>query len=124
MARAIRLHQFTGLHCDGSDAWKSQFTYVTSCLSDLKPNVIVITGDCVDHPRTSLFHTLATSLRDLCAALHSNGSAPLYLITIPGNHDRFFFGNKFPLFLNRSRKFELHLPSLLYPSGANIQDVI
>jgi 3',5'-cyclic AMP phosphodiesterase CpdA len=86
----VRLAHLTDLHCDGSDAWKTQFAYVQSCLSDLKPDIVVITGDCVDHPKTSLFNTLAESLRNLCKTLASGRSEAFYLITVPGNHDRFF----------------------------------
>ena len=62
----VKLAHISDLHCDSSSGWTTNFQRVCDCLMEELPNIIVITGDCVDHPRDEYFKTLAAALKGLC----------------------------------------------------------
>ena len=121
---SVRIAHLTDLHCDGSTDWNAQFANVRNCLAALHPDIVLITGDCVNHPKKSLFLRFASSLTDLCTDLDAASMDNFSILTIPGNHDRFIFGNKVPLLFNRSRKFDHFLPILLYPRETSVNELV
>ena len=111
----VKLAHISDLHCDSSSHWTKNFERVRDCLMEELPNIIVITGDCVDHPMDKHFDTLSDALQELCDNIktkHSNHK--LFMLSIPGNHDRNFFGNKLPLLGWRSNTFDKHKARLFF----------
>lgn len=93
MERTI-LH-LSDLHCDSSTAWKQNFDYLVDCVLEIVPDIIVITGDCVDHPDQQHFDTLTASFEHLITRMKEDHKEHLfYIIPVPGNHDYYNFGMK------------------------------
>lgn len=116
----LKIAHLSDLHCDSSTKWDNNFSYIVVCLLAEKPNLIVITGDCVEHPKKKHFLHLRTSLDNLCSKIREKYQQhKFFVIAIPGNHDRYFWGNKLPWLGFRWNSFDKYQSELLYPSEFN-----
>lgn len=90
-----RIAHLSDLHCDGSRRWSDSFDVARDLLLNECPDAVLITGDCADHPRRKYFKVLNERLVRLKSELtDAKGGLPVLVITIPGNHDCNFFGNR------------------------------
>lgn len=111
----VKLAHISNLHCNSSSSWATNFGRVRDCLLKELPNIIVITGDCVNHPRDRHFQTLSNALQRLCQDVkQKDANHKLFVVSIPGNHDLNFFGNKMPIIGWRVKAFDKHKASLLF----------
>ena len=119
----IKIAHLSDLHCDSSDEWTDNFSYITECLTEIKPDLIIITGDSVDQPTKNNFKCLASNIKKIT----DNSELPrhLHILPVPGNHDYFLFGNilfNFSLW-NRKLLFDKYLKKMIHPFD-NYHDTI
>jgi len=125
-----KILQLSDLHCNNSSKWKDSFKYVEELILKIKPNIIIITGDSVESPSTNNFEQVKISLFNLYNLFEKKNE--VYIITIPGNHDYYPWGNKLTpdlsswpswiSWLDRSGKlFKKYFKSLQYP---NVDDYV
>ena len=88
-----RIAHLSDLHCDASDAWVKSFRNVRDLLIEKRPDAVLITGDCADHPKRRHYRALRLQLTELKQELQSVGRE-VPVVAIPGNHDYSFFGNR------------------------------
>src|SRR5262245_9466910 len=89
-----RLMHMSDLHF-GTSGQPEVWTELTRFIREqLQPNVILITGDIVNTPRTRSFTQATTALTALAESYPDEDWLPRVLVC-PGNHDRFAFGNRF-----------------------------
>lgn len=86
----IKIVQISDLHCDGSPAWVDTFDRLIAAISQINPNLIVVTGDLVDSPFPSDFNVVKKSIEQLYRKMPN-----AHIITVPGNHDYNFKGLNF-----------------------------
>ena len=98
----IRIAQLSDLHCDGSEAWLRNFQAVGELLHSARPDLILITGDCANHPRKKFYEQLRRELESLLHRLESQTGKRPPICVIPGNHDYSFFGNQLLGLLQRN----------------------
>ena len=111
----FRIVHLSDLHCDDSNEWKSIFKKIKTVIINSEANLVIITGDLVDKPKEDYFNSLKgkliTLLNDINLLL-SDESDPIYLLTVPGNHDynRFMGWHIFTPNVQRYNKFisDLH----------------
>lgn len=95
MFKSLRVIHISDLHCDSTQAWVSVFSPVADFLRKFvnENTLVVITGDLVNTPKKKhfdfLLHTLTTAL------INPAATKPLGIVSVPGNHDVFVFGNRF-----------------------------
>jgi hypothetical protein len=97
---AVRIAHLSDLHCDATDQWTESFEYVLDLLKTLRPHLVVITGDSVDQPLPLYYSTFCKALSKMAKELEETLMAKeleetLHILTVPGNHDYNFYGNKF-----------------------------
>lgn len=97
MTRKI-LH-LSDLHCDASVKWDENFNALKRLVAEICPDIIVITGDLVDAPKEIYFNHIADKIRQL-GELISGLSRKMdkrnsYIISVPGNHDYYYYGLRF-----------------------------
>lgn len=85
-----KIAHLSDLHCIiyKKIRWIEKFEALIDLLKHKKPEVIVITGDSVNHPTFFHYWTYNNSLKKLKRALPDS-----FIITVPGNHDFSFWGN-------------------------------
>jgi predicted MPP superfamily phosphohydrolase len=88
-----KIAQLSDLHCNASQSWSDCFDVVHDLLLKERPDAVLITGDCVDHPRRGYFKALNNRLTSLQNDLTQARGEPALVVAIPGNHDYNFFGN-------------------------------
>ena len=111
---SFRVAHVTDLHCNGKVKWQRHFDHLITALATEAPDLIAITGDCVNHPRRRLYECFSSSMKTLYTSLVST-NPNIYILAVPGNHDRFLFGNKI---LNMpSSLFEIYSDRIIYPNG-------
>src|SRR5271155_4049908 len=72
--------------CKGDDvAWSS----LADCLLEIRPDLLLATGDLVNTPKAALYDKAWKKLEAL----------KLRYFVCPGNHDRFWYGNRFTPYL-------------------------
>lgn len=69
---------------------------------ELRPNVIIVSGDLIDTPRFTSFRRARLLLEELRSKCPQINSKPPILLTVPGNHDLAFYGNDISGALPRS----------------------
>ncbi|WKZ32796.1 MAG: metallophosphoesterase [Thermodesulfobacteriota bacterium] len=112
---AVKIAHLSDLHCNGTKEWSINFENVISCLREILPDIIVITGDCVDDPNEENFKSLIKAIKKLCDTIINEKE--FYLITIPGNHDLYKNGwwPRLPKILPPSKIFSKNFKELVYP---------
>ena len=118
----VRIAQLSDLHCDGTPAWAKNFQSVRDLLKRARPDLVLITGDCADHPLRKYYRQLHRELQDLQAELTAQAKRRIAICVIPGNHDFSFFGNQFPG-LTRTKPFTEELERFIAGSGAVSNDL-
>ncbi|MBF0630654.1 MAG: metallophosphoesterase [Magnetococcales bacterium] len=98
----VKIAHLSDLHCDGKPDWvENYFAPVISLLEREAPEIIVITGDSVNSPRKKQFRTLVESIKYLeervRTALQKRNNNKLFIVVVPGNHDKFHYGVRFSL---------------------------
>jgi len=88
-----RIAHLSDLHCDASAAWVRGFQTVRELLVEKRPDAILITGDCANHPKKRYYRTLKDQLTGLKHDLEATGKS-VPVVAIPGNHDYSFFGTR------------------------------
>lgn len=91
-APIVTIAHLSDLHCDGSLEWKRRFEHLSSTLSSIAPDIVVVTGDAVDTPKSVYFSELSACIAKLSGIIEDRRKATekkgeFYWITIPGNHD-------------------------------------
>jgi len=86
------------------EVWRKLVDFVRQ---QLEPEAILLTGDIVDTPRTRLFKLAAAELDALCKPYRAGGR-PVQLVACPGNHDRFYRGNRFGVPWPIGKQFEYY----------------
>ncbi|MBF0445958.1 MAG: metallophosphoesterase, partial [Magnetococcales bacterium] len=92
--RKIRVAHISDLHCNtNKNWWGSYFKPILECLEKEAPQVVIITGDCVDHPEQKNFDVFKKAVNEMKVAVENglrtrpDDPQELFIITIPGNHD-------------------------------------
>ncbi|HYB90359.1 MAG TPA: metallophosphoesterase [Candidatus Binataceae bacterium] len=86
----IKLAHISDLHF-GLSGQTATWNLLKDHLKDqIKPDLILITGDLADNPKQELFREALDALIDLCTG--PRGITPCWVC--PGNHDRFWHGNR------------------------------
>ena len=116
----IKIAHLSDLHCDSTEEWTKNITRVINCITEKKPNLIVITGDCVDSPKDKDFKTLIASIESLCQKYKDDNHA-LHIITIPGNHDYYKYGNSFFTSNKKCDLYDKHSSALCYPDDSAVE---
>lgn len=112
----LRIVHISDLHCDNTDAWRSAFSYLQKAIIEKRPHLLVITGDCVNQPRASYFDCLEVSLLHLAEQIKQiDQHHQFFIITIAGNHDRYFWGNRLPFLGLRWGVYDKYRARLSYP---------
>jgi 3',5'-cyclic AMP phosphodiesterase CpdA len=89
----IAIAHLSDLHF-GSHEWTGSWELVTQCLLDeIRPSLLLVTGDLADTPATDLYEKARDELGRIAAAL-SMGHGHVDYYVCPGNHDRFRKGNR------------------------------
>jgi Calcineurin-like phosphoesterase len=73
----------------GSKNYKDVWKLTAQFLWEIKPDLLLVTGDLVDTPRRKLYEEVREKLDSLHIPYH----------VCAGNHDRFWHGNQFPTWL-------------------------
>lgn len=82
----FRIAHLSDIHF-GSDFNHHQWSYVKAVLQDQAPNLVVVTGDFVQHPWPLMLTLARKEMLDLSKRLD------VRVLTIPGNHDVGIFGS-------------------------------
>lgn len=117
---AARVLHLSDLHFGApghAGVWSRLESFVRT---DLRPDAILVTGDLVDTPRTSLFKAAAASLERLCLPYQKGQPAPCLLVC-PGNHDRYVFGNRIAVSWPWGKQFEHYFGRFDARQGSVIQ---
>src|SRR5438045_2263816 len=89
-----RIAHLSDLHCDASDRWAEGFDAARQLLIQERPDAVLITGDCVNHPKRKYFKFLRERLTRLKDDLtEARAGSRVWVVAIPGNHDCSYFGN-------------------------------
>lgn len=101
--RLVKIAHLSDLHCDSGERWKESFSKLKRALVKLAPDIIVITGDCVESPSKVNFSTLLSELTSLHIEINSSITAKSqncvesklkkpFIVPVAGNHDRYWKG--------------------------------
>jgi predicted MPP superfamily phosphohydrolase len=130
------------LHWIKGKKWESKFNFLKNALVEQCPELIFITGDCVDTPFwQSNFVKLGERLDELYLAINTahkekqggeQSSKKPYIYTVPGNHDCFLKGNQIqiiakniPTFTSWRNHYKNNfLKCLVKPSGAQDEGIL
>lgn len=82
--------------------WKKLQDFIRT---QLRPDAILVTGDIVDTPNSKLFKLAASELGMLCSP-YQQGGPEVTVLACPGNHDRFYRGNRFGIPWPLGERFE------------------
>jgi 3',5'-cyclic AMP phosphodiesterase CpdA len=80
------LVHFSDLHLEGTESWAA-FRLAETICQQLKPRVLVVSGDFLDHPHEARMQRVKARLDQLCT-----DSGGCRLVVVPGNHDCKIFG--------------------------------
>lgn len=83
---STRIAHLSDLHYGGRGFDRAQWQAVAKVVADLRPNLIIVSGDLVDHPILSHLEAAKAELVKLSQAANAQ------LFVVPGNHDVFAFG--------------------------------
>lgn len=90
----LRIAHISDVHCKAESKWDElYFKPLLECLKEQSPQVILITGDCVDNATKKNFRAFSSAvgrmLESAKTGLLSRPTDPQdqFLITVPGNHD-------------------------------------
>lgn len=121
----VKICHISDLHCQDSQDWDDNFKNLHRTLVKELPDIICITGDCVNHPIQKSFDILASKIEELVEA-YKNVSHNVYIITVPGNHDYHLFGNSVSaLFKTQvNNLFKKNHKKLLYCSEVRSADIM
>jgi 3',5'-cyclic AMP phosphodiesterase CpdA len=106
----VRIAHISDLHFGAENQRQTWDTLARHLRDDVKPDLVLVTGDIADTPQTELYEEAKRSLDALCGSIA--GKTVRYYVC-PGNHDRFPHGNA-PFFqrkTGRIRKWLLHWAS-------------
>jgi len=121
MRKNITIAHLSDLHCDGKRTWNDLFHRVlTSLKLEVKPDIIAITGDSLDHPSRKCIKKFSDALIELKKTKNDRGEDS-YIVVVPGNHDVAYFGNIY--LWNKRKNFKTLISKILY-DNRNIEDVI
>jgi 3',5'-cyclic AMP phosphodiesterase CpdA len=105
----VRIAHISDLHFGGADNQKDAWDVLADFLQNkIKPDLVLVTGDIVNTPKTKLYEEARQALDGLCKNVQ-NKPEVRYLVC-PGNHDRWRFGNAPFLAKNRGLRRWLARP--------------
>jgi UDP-2,3-diacylglucosamine pyrophosphatase LpxH len=88
----IRIAHISDLHF-GADGQDETWAVLTQHLRrDVKPDLVLVTGDIVDTPKHRLYDAAKGALDNFCQSIQ--GKIDVQYYACPGNHDRFPKGNR------------------------------
>jgi len=122
---SLRVAHISDLHF-GADGQDETWLALTKHLrEEIRPDLILVTGDIVDTPKNHLYAEAKKSLDQLCQSIQGK-SQPVKYYVCPGNHDRFPKGTRWSFLpTNRFKKaafdfdfiFQGRIPSLTEPAN-------
>lgn len=89
----VRIAHISDLHFGAKGQNKIWNLLKQHLQTQLKPDLVLVTGDIVDTPDLALFLDAKSELDSLCAGIHGK-PAPVAYFVCAGNHDRYPYGNK------------------------------
>jgi 3',5'-cyclic AMP phosphodiesterase CpdA len=93
----IAIAHLSDLHIGSTTNWAVPWRLVRQALLDqVKPSLLLVTGDLVDTPEEGLYRRAQEELNSLAEALGERARGePIPYYVCPGNHDRFRKGTRF-----------------------------
>jgi 3',5'-cyclic AMP phosphodiesterase CpdA len=89
---SVRIAHISDLHFGGSDNQKDTWDALKQHLQhEARPDLVLVTGDVVNTPKTKLYEEARAALDDLCGGIAGKPEVPYFVC--PGNHDRWRYGN-------------------------------
>jgi 3',5'-cyclic AMP phosphodiesterase CpdA len=105
----VRIAQISDLHFGGADNQGATWSALVTCLqNEIRPDLVLVTGDVVDTPKTKLYEDAKKALEELCQNI--KGKKAVRYLVCPGNHDRWHLGNAPFLAKNRGLRRWLAKP--------------
>jgi 3',5'-cyclic AMP phosphodiesterase CpdA len=123
----LRIAHVSDLHFGASGQKETWDAFSKHLREEVRPDLVLVTGDIVDTPRRELFTAAKDALDRLCESIVGKSGVGYYVC--PGNHDRFPRGNRLTFLkafgrigqqIERARSdfnlaFQGHIPSLTAP---------
>jgi predicted phosphodiesterase len=107
---ATKIAHLSDLHYDGRGFDHGQWRAVKRVVENFRPNLLIVSGDLVDHPNEALLNIVKNELTEL------GKKADAQLFVVPGNHDLFHFGND--IRQGRAAAFDRVFPGLVSPRSS------
>jgi predicted MPP superfamily phosphohydrolase len=116
----VIIAHISDLHYEDISHWEYSFKQLERSLLSQLPDVIVNTGDLLHTPALLDYPKLSHRLNDLCNKIEEKKKDKVYLVSVPGNHDCFFFG----WMPYKPLVYETYIKSLQYPRDLGLEEVV
>jgi 3',5'-cyclic AMP phosphodiesterase CpdA len=116
----VKIAHLSDLHCDSTEIWEKNILRAINCIAEQKPDLVIVTGDCVHSPEENNFKTLSASFERLYQKFKDDDHK-LHIITIPGNHDYYQHGNKIFTSKKKYDLYDKYVSGLCYPGDSAVQ---
>ncbi len=101
------------------DHWDQLTSHIIASVNSKRTSavIVIITGDMLDNPIQNHFVKFGELLQSFYNELieHIDNECPAYIITVPGNHDRYYYGNDITIVRYKNKLFDKNGHKFLLP---------